>query len=330
MPCDTAAKSFLCEGRCEHPWGAAPGAPRALRGFVGRGTHPQPLGTIQLRSYTLDLGIFFPSFPARSDFVIGPLYLKGRGGGRKELPPSTDGTAHNKYQSCVVSTGSEDGKGHPGDIGEQNNARQSPALRAGDRSAERSAGASHHRLGPPSHPHIPVLPAPGQQHPQHPLVAAGKVGGTRGWEAPPPYQCHTRWWRGEMGLEIPKMDCGEVTHQAAKEEGCGESWSCAWNGRVTTVPPAAAFPAEVSPLDIAVQRCLPRSFCRDWQRGSPCIPSSLPQHKPGPNSTFQQINGHHCGGDVFGNVHFKHKALKLGSLLLTFDLSQDQSPEPFS
>lgn len=121
--------------RGAHPGGGIPGLPEPFRGFVGRGTHPHPVNKIRLHCYTPGLGFFSPSFPPRSDLVIGSLYParfatapEGRGGGRKELSPRTDGTTQNKCQSWMVTTANLDGKEHMTEIREQNNARRSAAL----------------------------------------------------------------------------------------------------------------------------------------------------------------------------------------------------------
>lgn len=64
-----------------------PGAPRTFPGLCWERDRSTPISKIQLHGYPVGLGFFPPSFPPRSDFVIGSLYparfgtaLKGREG----------------------------------------------------------------------------------------------------------------------------------------------------------------------------------------------------------------------------------------------------------
>lgn len=174
-----------------------------------------------------------------------------------------------------------------GDIGEQNNARRSAALGAGNRSITAQCHRATHTSLSCLHQCNNILSILW-------LMLGTWRGRGDGRHLIPASATHTgsglvAWGDGDR--KSPKWVVEGSRTKQPRRRGVVGSWSSAWNGRVSTVPSAAAFPAEVLPLDVVVQRYLPRSFCRDWQRGSPCIPSSLAQHKPGPNSTFQQING---------------------------------------
>lgn len=143
------------------------------------------------------------------------------------------------------------------------------ARRAGrNRSAERFPKTSRHLLTPPSHHRVLTCAIPPSEccwgrrgdeemgdtlslpvpHGQHLPAAGGDLGS----------------WHGERGVGNPKNRLWRV-HQPASQGAGGvmESWSSGGNAGVTTVPPAAACPAQVSPLGTMVQRHLPRSFCRD-------------------------------------------------------------------